>query len=56
MPATISFLYVCSTGGKIRTHDTWFWRPVLYQLSYTRVMTGKGEHLLGIHLRLKFYN
>ena len=22
-------------GSKIRTHDTWFWRPVLYQLSYT---------------------
>ena len=21
-------------GGKTRTRDTWFWRPVLYQLSY----------------------
>ena len=37
-------LYVChflykkiSTGGEARTPDTWFWRPVLYQLSYTRV-------------------
>lgn len=29
-------LYFC-TGGKIRTHDPWFWRPMLYQLSYTRV-------------------
>ena len=25
-----------STGGATRTPDTWFWRPVLYQLSYTR--------------------
>lgn len=25
------------TGGKIRTHDLRFWRPLLYQLSYTRV-------------------
>gem|GEM_PF-862064 len=25
------------TGGEARTPDTWFWRPVLYQLSYTRV-------------------
>ena len=25
------------TGGATRTPDTWFWRPVLYQLSYTRV-------------------
>ena len=22
-------------GSKIRTHGTWFWRPLLYQLSYT---------------------
>ncbi len=26
---------VC-TGSTTRTHDTWFWRPVLYQLSYAR--------------------
>jgi hypothetical protein len=25
------------TGGATRTPDTWFWRPVLYQLSYTRI-------------------
>ena len=24
-------------GSKIRTHDTRFWRPVLYQLSYTPI-------------------
>ena len=30
-------IYVLSfrTGGEARTPDTWFWRPVLYQLSYT---------------------
>ena len=26
-----------STGGEARTPDTRFWRPVLYQLSYSRV-------------------
>lgn len=30
-----------STGGKIRTHDLWFWRPLLYQLSYTRKYTNQ---------------
>ena len=43
-----SFLEICfyfhcqqlnyRTGGETRTPDTWFWRPVLYQLSYTRVI------------------
>lgn len=28
---------VC-TGGRNRTHSPWFWRPVLYQLSYTRIL------------------
>lgn len=28
--------YFC-TGGEARTPDTWFWRPVLYQLSYARL-------------------
>ena len=27
--------YFC-TGGEARTPDTRFWRPVLYQLSYSR--------------------
>ena len=36
----ILLLFIC-TGGKIRTHDPWFWRPMLYQLSYTRVSTFK---------------
>ena len=26
------------TEGEARTPDTWFWRPVLYQLSYSRKM------------------
>ena len=25
-----------STEGEARTPDTWFWRPVLYRLSYFR--------------------
>ena len=24
-------------GSRIRTHGTWFWRPLLYQLSYTPI-------------------
>ena len=28
-------VYFC-TGGEARTPDTRFWRPVLYQLSYSR--------------------
>ena len=33
------------TGGETRTPDTWFWRPVLYQLSYTRVHGCKARRL-----------
>ena len=29
-------------GRRTRTHDPWFWRPVLYQLSYTPVY-GAGD-------------
>ena len=29
-------------GRRTRTHDPWFWRPVLYQLSYTPVL-GAGD-------------
>lgn len=33
------FMYSARTligrGRRIRTLDTWFWRPLLYQLSYT---------------------
>ena len=34
--------YFC-TGGEARTPDTRFWRPVLYQLSYSRVCGCKGN-------------
>ena len=29
-------LFFFCTGREARTPDTWFWRPVLYQLSYSR--------------------
>ena len=29
------------TEGEARTPDTWFWRPVLYQLSYFRIAGAK---------------
>ena len=28
---------VCGRGSKSRTHGTRFWRPLLYQLSYTPI-------------------
>ncbi len=28
-------LYLMSRGGGTRTRNRWFWKPVLYQLSYT---------------------
>ena len=37
-----SVFYFC-TGGEARTPDTRFWRPVLYQLSYSRVCGCKGK-------------
>ena len=34
----IKFIFVTiGTGREARTPDTWFWRPVLYQLSYSRI-------------------
>ena len=32
--------FVC-TGGETRTPNQWFWRPLLYQLSYTRKRPAK---------------
>ena len=26
---------VIGRGSRTRTHDTWFWRPMFYQLNYT---------------------
>ena len=31
-------LYFIGTEGKVRTHDPRFWRPMLYRLSYFRVV------------------
>ena len=31
------FCFIVCTGGETRTPNQWFWRPLLYQLSYTRV-------------------
>ena len=31
--------FLSGTGREARTPDTWFWRPVLYQLSYSRVFS-----------------
>ena len=37
------------TGREARTPDTWFWRPVLYQLSYSRVFPcAKVRNYFGI--------
>ena len=33
--AEVKKLRLFGRGGRTRTHDPWFWRPVLYQLSYT---------------------
>ena len=37
------------TGGEARTPDTRFWRPVLYQLSYSRVFGCKGSVIFEIY-------
>ncbi len=31
------------TEGETRTHSQWFWRPLLYQLSYFRVEATEGH-------------
>ena len=33
----------CGAAGQIRTLDTRFWRPLLYQLSYTPVWWAFGD-------------
>ena len=37
-----------STGGEARTPDTRFWRPVLYQLSYSRKIGPRKTGTLNI--------
>ena len=34
-------VFVFGRGSRIRTHGTWFWRPLLYQLSYTPMYGGE---------------
>ena len=41
-------------GSKTRTRDTWFWRPVLYQLSYAPKNETIIAHLLAAQKRKLF--
>ena len=34
--------FKCGRGSKNRTHDTRFWRPLLYLLSYTPIKLRNG--------------
>lgn len=34
--------FIFCTGSKTRTHDPRFWRPMLYQLSYSRVFKAEA--------------
>ncbi len=43
-------LFVFGRGRRTRTHDPWFWRPVLYQLSYTP-LSDVGPWLIIAHKR-----
>jgi hypothetical protein len=54
----VRFLKICNylfhrnkicTGGEARTPDSRFWRPVLYQLSYSRVLK-ISSHKMGTDL------
>ena len=45
----INLIQLFSTGGEARTPDTRFWRPVLYQLSYSRVFGCKGSVIFEIY-------
>ena len=46
---------LCCTGGRIRTHDQWFWRPLLYQLSYTRLTRGGTRPPLANFINNSYY-
>ena len=47
--SSISKAFFFGRGRRTWTHDPWFWRPVLYQLSYTPI------HFTGIFLRPWYY-
>ena len=38
-------IHLYCTGREARTPDTWFWRPVLYQLSYSRLFAAAKVEL-----------
>ena len=40
-----TFSFCCGRGTKNRTRDTWFWRPLLYQLSYTPTAAALQQNL-----------
>ena len=40
-------LKLISTGGETRTPSQRFWRPLLYQLSYTRVWNANRQNARG---------
>ena len=40
-----TFSFYCGRGTKNRTRDTWFWRPLLYQLSYTPTAAALQQNL-----------
>ena len=44
----VTAFYFC-TGREARTPDTRFWRPMLYQLSYSRVCGCKGSTFFYIY-------
>ena len=38
---TPKYLIIIGRGRRTRTLGTWFWRPLLYQLSYTPIYGGE---------------
>ncbi len=40
-PEVYIIVKIIGRGSRNRTHGTWFWRPLLYQLSYTPAYGGE---------------
>ncbi len=54
---SLSLFFSFSTGGETRTPSQWFWRPLLYQLSYTRLYSNRKAQCLPLLLiKLCFYS
>ena len=49
-------VFVFGRGRKIRTLDTRFWRPMLYQLSYTPIKLKRCINYLISQIKHFFYN